>query len=435
MAVIEPAAPVTTAATAIADNPPARPSLWHNRDFKLLWAGETVSLFGSQISALAIPLTAEGVLRATATEMGILNAVNFLPFLLFGLLAGVWVDRRRRRPVLMLSNIGRALLLLSIPAAAAIGILSMAQLYVVGFGVGVLTLFFDIAYLAHLPSLIDREDLLEGNSRLELSHSLSQVLGSGIAGILIRLLSAPVTIILDAGSFIFSAVCVRAIAKPEPAPTAATTQRNLRREMGEGVRLILGNPILRAIAGCAGMGNLFGSMGTAILILYMRRSLYMDEGLIGLTLSVGGISALLSALTLKRLTQRVGLGNMIILSSLSFGLIWIFAAIATPAFLPGIFISAILWSITGVYFNINQVSLRQTITPNHLSARMNATMRFFIWGTMPVGSLLGGVLAERFGFHFVFWVAAVGTTLATGFVYYSPLRNIQVMPAPADQKT
>ena len=260
--------------------------LWRHADFVKLWTGQTISLFGSQITFLALPLTAVLVLEASPAQMGFLTAAGAIPSLLVGLFVGVWVDRYRRRPILIAADLGRAALLFAIPVAAILGMLRIEHLYVVAFLVGTLELFFDVAHRSFLPSLVKREQLVEGNSKLEMSRSIAMILGPGVAGGLVQLVTAPIAIAVDAISFLISALFLGWIRAPEPAPKPSDQRENIWRELGEGLRLVSGNRLLRAIAGCMGIVGLFNSVLEAVFVLYVTRELGIEPGLLGLVCSV-----------------------------------------------------------------------------------------------------------------------------------------------------
>ncbi|GIV95869.1 MAG: hypothetical protein KatS3mg057_0526 [Herpetosiphonaceae bacterium] len=239
-------------------------SLSRNLDFLKLWSGQTISLFGSEISELALPLTAVLVLQATPIQMGLLGVARFVPFLLVTLLAGVWIDRRRRRPILIAADAGRGVLVALVPLLAIAGMLRIEHLYIVAFMVGVLSVFFELAYQAFLPSLVEREQVIEGNSKLQASASATAVGGPGLAGLLIEIVSAPVALLIDAFSFLISAVSLSLIRKPEPEPLARRPGESLLRQIGEGLRVVFGNPYLRAFVGEAasfnGMANVIAAV-------------------------------------------------------------------------------------------------------------------------------------------------------------------------------
>lgn len=408
--------------------------LWRHSDFRRLWAGQTVSLFGSQVTFLALPLTAVLSLKANAAQMGILGAVEFAPFLLIGLFAGVVVDRLRRRPILIVADFGRALILLSIPIAALLGGLTMLQLYAAGFLTGVLTVFFDVAYQSYLPALVSREALVEGNSKLGMSDSLARIGGPGVAGALVQLLTAPIAILADAASFIVSVISLVLVRAREPEPVAGSERRGVFREIGEGLRVVLGNPLLRSIAGCTGTSNLFSNITQAVFLLYATRSLSISPGLIGLIYAIGSAGALAGAMLAGKTARRAGLGvaiwSSIFLGSVA-GLLVPFATKPLAVALPLLIGAELFMGYGSTVYNINQVSLRQTITPDRLLGRMNASMRFIVWGTIPLGSLIGGALGVQIGLRPTLFVGALGSLLSVLWLLFSPVRTLREHPKAA----
>jgi Na+/melibiose symporter-like transporter len=414
-----------------------QPSLWRHTDFRRLWISETISLVGSQITLFALPLTAVVLLDASAWEMGLLGTLEFLPFLLLSLFAGVWADRLPRRPVLAISNLGRALALGTIPLAAWAGLLTMPYLYVVAVVVGVLTVFFDVAYQAYLPALVGHDHLVEGNSKLEASRSVAQIAGPAGAGWLVQLLGAPIAIALDAASFLVSSLFLQGIRAVEaPRPTAAA-QPNMWREIGEGLRLVLGSPILRPIAACTATSNFFGNVQGTVLTIYAVRELGIDAGLLGTIYAVGSAGALLGVFATNAVARRLGVGPTIIATTLLAGIAGFGAPLASGplAVAVGFLIGwQLLYSFTTPIYNITQVSLRQALTPLRLQGRMNASMRFIVWGTIPLGALAGGALGELIGIRLTLLVGAIGMLFACLWVLFSPVRRIREQPLP-DQMT
>ena len=408
--------------------------LWRHPDFVKLWAGHTISRFGSEISQLAIPLTAALVLNASAFQMGLLGTFEFAPFLLLSLFAGVWVDRLRRKPILIVADIGRALLLGSIPLAAVLGVLRIEQLYVVGFCTGILTVLFDVADQSYLPALVSRGHLVEGNSKLEMSRSVAQIAGPGVGGALVQLVSAPIAILVDAVSFLASAVCLVTIRAREAAPVRhAHGGGSIWAELREGLVVVLGNPLLRSIAGCTATTNLFGNGMMAVYVLYATRELGIGPALLGIILAAGGPGALLGALLAGRMANRFGLGATIIGASLVGGLANLLVPLASG---PELAIAALLLlasfvgGITNPVYNINQVSLRQAITPDRLQGRMNASVRFIVWGTIPIGALIGGALGDAIGLRPTLALMAACSVLATLWILFSPVRQLKEQPVP-----
>ena len=281
------------------------------RDFRLFWAGQTVSLVGSQVSALALPLTAALVLDAGPVQMGLLGAAAFLPFLFLTLPAGAWVDRRRRRPILIGADIGRGILVAVIPIAAATGLLRIEVLYVVALGSGCCQVLFDLAYLAHVPSLVPREELTEANGRLQATASAAEVGGPGIAGLLVQAVGAPLALLLDGVSYLVSAVTLRMISTPEPPPAPASKSPSFRAEVVQGLRFLRRQPVLRACAFEAAQFNLFNQVIIAVLILHATREIRLEPALIGLAFAVGSVGSLFGAGLAPRIAGRVGIGRAI----------------------------------------------------------------------------------------------------------------------------
>jgi len=421
--------------------PTPRPALLRQPDFLKLWTAQTVSQFGTQVSGLAIPFVAIELLNASTFEVGLLNVVDFLPFLLIGLVAGVWVDRLRRRPILIVGDLGRALLLATIPLAYALNALTILQLYCVGFLVGSLTVFFDVAYQSYLPSLVGREHLVDGNGKLEISRSAAAVLGPGFAGLLIGIVKAPFAILVDAASYLGSAFFVFLIRRPEPVPErhdegAKGPPPGMRAEIGEGLRYVVGHRFLRSIAACTASANFLGNMAYAVLMVFALRDMDMGIEAVGLAFSIGAIGALAGALLAARIAVRLGVGRTIVIAAalgdpplVLFALVPATAPIALKVGLLALF--GVSSGFGVVVYNVNQVSLRQAITPTRLQGRMNASMRWFVWGTIPIGALLGGTLGTLIGTRATLLIAAIGGSLTFLLVLLSPVRAIREMPAAA----
>src|SRR6478609_1182500 len=284
--------------------------LWSNTDFLKLWSGQSISEFGSQVSGLAIPWLAAVSLHATPLEFSVLGVLAFLPFMLFALPAGVWVDRLRRRPILIAGDAARAVLLAYIPIAWALGILDIWQLMVLQFVIGICTVFFDVAYQSYLPSLVDRDQLVEGNSKLQTTVSAAQIGGPGIAGVLIGVLTAPYAVALDAASFVISTLFMIPIRAVEKLPERVEGQPKPKMlpELKEGVAYVVKHRHLKWIAMCTGTSNFFGQIGFSILILYMARTLHISSFWAGAVFAGAGAGSILGALTTTRLQKAVGVG-------------------------------------------------------------------------------------------------------------------------------
>ncbi|HEX9095970.1 MAG TPA: MFS transporter [Candidatus Dormibacteraeota bacterium] len=410
--------------------------LLRHPDFLKLWTGQSVSLFGSQVTRLALPFTAILTLHATPGQMGILGAVQLAPFLLLGLFVGVWVDRLHRRPILIVADIGRALLLSAIPVMALTHTLRIEYMYAVGFLLGTFELFFDVAYMSFLPSLIEREQLVDGNSMLQMSDSVAQVAGPGLGGALVQLLTAPLAILVDALTFLVSAISIVAIGAREEA-VQADERRNVWSELREGLKLVIGNPLLRAIGGCTATLNLSANALFTVYMLYCTGTLGLKPAVIGAIFAVGGLSTVAGTLLASRAATRFGVGPMLIASPFVIGLASLLIPLAGgPALVAVLLLIAaqVLFGIGRPIFDINQLSLRQAITPARLQGRVNASMLFIMWGVIPIGSLLGGLLGTTIGLRPTLTVGAVGMSLAFIWVLFSPIRGLRRQPSGVTQE-
>ena len=404
-------------------------SLWRHRDFRLLWAGDTISQFGTAISQVAIPLLAATVLAATPFEMGLLTAAESAAFLFIGLPAGVWVDRLRRRPLMVRADLGRAVLLATIPTAWWLGVLTLAQVVVVALLVGVLTVFFDVAYQSYLPTLVGRDKLVEGNAKLQASQSVSIVSGPALAGGLVQALSAAGAVLLDAVSYLVSALGLARIRTQEAEPERST-ESNLRVEIAEGLRFVLGNPLLRAITGCTGTSNFFSSMNTAIGVVFLVRTIGLSAGFVGLVMTAFGIGGIVGALSGSWWQKHVGQARSIWLAMVVTQPFTLLMPLAEPGWRVACYVlGGVMFGYGATVYNVAQVSFRQAICPDRLLGRMNASIRFLVWGTMPLGGLVGGLLAEWIGLRGTLWVSAVGGICSIFWVLLSPLRKLRDIPA------
>ncbi len=402
--------------------------LWRRADFLRLWSAETVSQLGTQVSQLALPLAAILVLDASAFEVALLGALQFLPFLLFTLPAGVWVDRLRRKPILVAADLGRAALLATVPIAYALDALTIWQLYAVAFGTGVGTVFFDVAYQSYLPALVRKDQLVEGNSKLEISRSAAFVAGPGMAGTLVAALTAPYAILLDALSFLGSAGFLARIRTEEERPERAV-DAHLGRELVEGLRYLLGHRYWRPFAACTATSNFFSQVVGSIFLVYAVRELDLSPQLIGLSLVPVGIGGLAGAVLANRIATRFGVGPTIVGAAVVFGPAALLIPLAPgSAPLPYLALSFGLLGLAGIVYNITGISLVQTLTPERLLGRLNASRRFIVWGTIPLGALVGGVLATAFGLRAALFVGAIGSCTCFLPILFSPLRTLREMP-------
>lgn len=402
-------------------------------DFTRLWVGQTVSEFGSRITRAGIPLIAVITLSATPAQMGVLTAVASVPVLLLGLFAGVWVDRLRRRPIMIAADVVRIALLLSIPVAALSGHLSMELLYVILALMSVLGLLFEMAYRAYLPSLVERDQLVEANSRLATTDSLAEIGGPAIAGVLIQVISAPIAIIFDALTFIFSASAFTLIRKPEPKPIPHADGRSMRREISEGVRLVWHDPLLRVLAISLGLRSLFGSFMGTLYDIFGIRELGLTPGILGITIAAGGVGALAGALLASRIQRRFGLGKTLVGSVLVSTVVSLFIPLAsgTPATAAGMLIIAqIIGDGAMTVYAINAISLVQIITPDRLLGRANASFGLIEQGIAPLGALAAGGLATEFGARSTLLIAVIGGLATAIWFSRSAVRDVQEFAPP-----
>ena len=408
-------------------------TLWQDRAFLRYWTASAISDVGSQVTALALPLIGALTLNATAWEMGALTAAGSAPILVLGLFTGVIVDRLRRRPVLIAADIGRAILLGTLPLAAWLGVLSIELLIAVAFLTGALSLLFDIAHLAFLPALVGRAHLVEGNSKLEVTAAGAQVVGPGVGGALIGAVGAPVAVLVDAVSFLISGWLIQQTRADESARVAAAKRTSVWADMREGLHTVVTSPILRALMGCSATINFFMRMFMAIYILFMTRDLGLGPLGVGLVLATGGLGSLAGALVGAPATRRFGFGPVIIASIAAFGILGLclpLAVVFPRAALALVVISEFgQWMAILVYY-VGAITVRQAMTPDRLQGRVNATIRFAAGGVMPIGALVGGVLGGIIGLPLTLVVAEVGALLALIWLVCSPVRGIRALPEP-----
>jgi MFS family permease len=392
-----------------------------------LWAAQSVSQFGSQISGLAIPLVAILVLDASTFQVAVLAVVAWAPFFFFSLPAGAWIDRLPRRPILIASDWGRALALLSIPLAHLFDAITLAQLYLVELVVGTFTVFFDLSYQSYLPSVVQRDELGAGNAKLEISRSAAQVAGPGIAGVLVRIFTAPYAVLVDAASFVASALFLSRIKRRERSPDRTPETRvRLRSEVAEGLRFVVRHPLLRPIVIFVAVSNLFVNMLFAILLVYMVREVELSTATIGLIFSIGNVGSLVGAMTATRLARALGIGwSLIATASLGGpGLLLVPLASGDLA-IPFLIVANLLWGFFVLNYFVTAISLIQAITPDHLLGRTNASRRFLVQGVIPLGALLGGALGTWLGLRPTVAVGAIGASVAVVPLLFSPLRGIK----------
>ncbi|MGW5054408.1 MFS transporter [Actinokineospora sp. NPDC004072] len=404
-------------------------TLRHHTDFRRLWAGDTIAQLGTNVGLVVLPLLAVGLLNATAFQMGLLTAAEHAAFLLLGLPAGAWVDRVRRKPLMIRMDLARAALLATVPLAWWLGLLTFTQLVVVALLVGTCTVFFDVGYQSYLPSLVGRQHLVEGNAKLQASHSVAHVSGPALGGGLAQFLGAATALLTTAVGYLSSALFLSRIDAVEPEPVRPQ-QRNLRAEVMEGLMFVLRNRYLRPIVACTATWNLFGGVQNAVLILFLVTEVGLSAGVVGVVMGIAGIGGILGALVAARVSRAIGQARAIWVVQLACVPFALLLPLAAPGWLLVVAVAGnFAVSIGAVIYNVAQVSFRQMICPDHLLGRMNASVRFLVWGAIPVGGLLGGTLGELIDLRPTLWVAASGCGLAALWLLLSPLRTLRDLPA------
>ncbi len=399
--------------------------LSRNRDFLKLWGGQAISKIGSAITSVGIPLTAAYVLNASPLQMGILAASSGAGIFVFGLFAGVWADRLRRRPILIAADLARAALLATIPLAAALHRLNMTHLYTVGALAGILTVIFDVSYQAYLPSLVNVENIVEANSKLALTESLADITGPSLTGLLVQLITAPVAILLDALSFVCSAISLWLIRRPEPRPKPSPSP-HIGREITEGLAASWRNPVLRALLHRAATGPFFLGFIGGLYFLFARE-LHLGVVLLGIIVSVGGVSSLLGALLAEPLLRRWGPGRTLIGAAWMtvFSMLLVPLAHGSEALAAAFLIASQLGDMAWPVYSINETSLRQAITPAHLIGRVSSAGHLLFHGGLTLGMLAGGALAQTIGIRRTMLIGSFGYLLSTLWLALSPIRQVR----------
>lgn len=367
--------------------------------FNRLWAAETLSVLGQQVALLALPLIAAVTLSATPAQMGLLVAVETAPLLLFSLIAGVWIDQRPRRPVLIWTDVLRAAALLLVPLAAVAGVLRLEVLYLVAFLVGTLSVYFNVAYQSLLPDLVPKAALTDANSKLETSRSGAEVLGPGLGGALIGLVGAVAGVWVNIVTFLASALFLSGLRVPEQ-PTPPQTSGSLDTQLREGLSYVWSHPLIRPLVLCASTLNFAEGLLAALLVLYLSRDLGLSPAQIGLVYMGGNVGFVLGAVLSERAAAWLGLGRAALWAALLAGLGLLLVPVSSTLgglAIPGLMLARLLYGVGAVVFSVQHVTLRQVITPRELQGRMHASVRFFAGGVVPLGALLGGLIGQRFG--------------------------------------
>lgn len=404
----------------------AASGLWRHHDFLKLWAGQTVSLCGSLLTTFALPLLAALLLGANAGQMALLAGAEVVPGLALGFFVGVWVDRLRRRPLLIAADIGRALALLSIPIAAVLGALYIEQLYVVAVLASVCGVFFDVAYPSYLPTLLQPTELVEGNSKLESSAALAEVSGWGIAGVLVQLVGAPLAILVDAATFVVSALSLAVIRAHEPPPASAEERHSLAREVAQGLRFVVVNPMRRTLAAAGAFDTLFGNALGTLIVLYLVRDLRLAPVVMGAVFAVGGISAFAGSLLVTRIARRWPVGRILPVALLVYDIGAFTVPLASgPTWL------AVMLLVTGqsldaahTIYSVTRLSLFQQTTPDQMQGRLHATLRVVEGGATVAGLALGGILGQTLGVRATLFIVCAGKLLGPILLASQTLRKL-----------
>ncbi|WP_242891032.1 MFS transporter [Actinomadura litoris] len=409
--------------------PASEPSIFRDPGFRWLFSAALVSKIGAQVSYIAIPLIAVTKLDASSGQVGLLGALSFAAFLLVGLPAGAWVDRMRRRRVMITAQVSRAALMATVPVAWALDGLTMYQLYAVVLVSGVGTVFDDIAAQSYLPHVVGRDRLVAANTGVSSLNAGSEVAGRSVGGYLVAAVTAAGAIIVDIAGFLLSALMLLSIRRPEPVPRRQP-DRDLRREMWEGLRFVLGHPLLRPIAFAGALTNFSFQVNLVMMPIVFVREMDLSETALGAYLSLGGVGVLLGALLARRVAHRIGHGRML----------WIAGLAVAPASLlipfidrgPWLFVAGAAWlfiTMKAGSDNVIQVTFRQRATPDALLGRMNATMRFLLTGALSIGAAVGGLVAEVAGVRAALWVSTAGLASVWVIIYLSPLRGMRDLPS------
>lgn len=406
--------------------------LFAGRDFRRLWASHTVSLFGDQVSTLALPLTAVLVLRAGPGAMGMLTAAGMLPSLLFSLYAGSWSDRHgRRRRTMLVTDLARAVLLCSVPVAALFGVLGLPQLYLVAFGVGALGVWFSVADASLFVAVVPTERYVAAQSAIHGSRAFSNLAGPSLGGILVQVLTAPFAVLVDAASFLVSAVALSGIRATEP-----PTEPARRGAVTAGLAYLRRSPVMRALLAATATVNLFNFMFIALFTLYATRQLGMRPGTLGVVLGAGAVGALLGSAVAGPLTRRLGVGPVLVLGTVLFPAPLLLVPLAAgpgPGAVGLVFGSEFGSGLGVMLLDIAIGAVMAATVPPRLRARVSGAYQAVNYGVRPLGSLLGGAAGSLLGLRPALWIATVGALAGVLFLVPSPVPRLRTLPAEPDE--
>lgn len=407
-------------------------TLFQHPDFVRLWAGQTVSVFGSMITATALPFTAILALDASPLQVAALTGARMIPELLAGFVAGVWVDRLRRKPLMIAADLGRTAALATVPIAWAFNALYIEQLYAVAFVTGVLTMFFEVAYRSYLPAIVEREELLDGNSKLTATNAAAEFGGFSVGGWLVQIFSGPIAIGVDAVTFLVSALFLRSSKRVEAAPAEPAEEPSIRREVVEGYRAVMHQPWLRALATTTALASFgFGIFG-ATYILYVTRGLGFETGVLGVIFGLGGLSSLVGAVAAQRAASRFGVGPSMVLGIGMMGLSMMLIVFADGGYVVAAAVILVAQQVLGdgayTAYDVNAVSLRQSITDDAMQGRVNAFFRITEVFLLLLGTAAGGIIGEWLGLRVALAIGAGSVIAAALSLLLSPLAHVRSAP-------
>jgi MFS family permease len=418
--------PTTLPSTLPSDLP-----LRRDPTFRRLWASDAVSTLGTHVTYVALPLTGLLALHASATQVTLLTAATTAPYLLLGLPAGPLVEARERRGVLVAADVLRALTLLTVPAAWLLGVLTFGHLLVAAFLVGCATVFFDVAFFSTVPQVLPARRLGEGNARFEGTRAVGQTAGPGIGGVVVQVVGAPFALLVDAVSYLVSAAFLRRIPRQPAAPVAAGERLPLWRLVGEGARFVVREPVVRTLTAYSGLNNLFTLGFVPLVIVYAVSDLHLSAGVAGALIALSNLGYLAGSMLASRVSRRLGVGGAIVVGAALHAAKLLVPLAPTSYGAVGLVVGLTVAQVGNGLYNVEAVSLRQACTPAPMLARMTATSRFFIWGTMPVGATLAGLVAGAIGVRGALAVTAAGVSAMVVVLLASPVRRVRVRPGAA----
>lgn len=410
-----------------------RQSLAYHFDFRQLWIGDGLSQIGAQLTALALPIYAVTTLKASEMEMGFLNASQTIAFLVIGLPAGAWIDRMRKRGVLITADLVRGFVLAAVVVLALTGHGSMTMLYVASLILSVATVFFDVAHLSYVPGLVGLKHVSEGNTKLQATYSIAAVTVPAVGGWLLKIVAAPFLIAMNVVTYFVSVIFLARI-KTREELLPKESHLPIGKAIAEGLRFVVTTPMLNRLVFATGASAIFSTMGWTMLVKYVVDHLGIDTGTIGVVMSASAVGGILGALLTRKMTQIVGEGRLIALSALATPILFIGIPLADPLMNAGmnpiipLVISGFLMQVSSTFFNVSQVSFRQRVCPPHLLGRMNASFRFIVWGGMPIASLLAGVIATHWGMTTMMWVVVIGEAITALPLVFSKFITMRELP-------